>query len=162
MSRATTFPTASRLARFLHHGQVDKAGKPYIGHLERVTTNVMRMFLDYTHAEIDAAWLHDSLEDTFAQSAFLIRAGVSDEAVRIIQALTRGPTTHYLYWIERMARHASISVVRVKLADLEDNMDASRMRERPGEQGVLERIKDRYEPARALLLARMGRGTWHG
>jgi (p)ppGpp synthase/HD superfamily hydrolase len=124
------FPTAARLAGFLHHGQVDKAGKPYIGHLQRVATNLMRMFPDYTLGDVDAAWLHDSLEDTFAHPAFLIGAGVSTEVVHIILALTRPPVMNYLYWIERMVTRASTSVVRVKLADLTDNMDASDARAR--------------------------------
>ena len=51
---------AEVLARCLHHGQKDKAGKPYIEHLEFVVEH-----LDDSTDEMRAvAWLHDSVEDT--------------------------------------------------------------------------------------------------
>jgi hypothetical protein len=43
-------------------------------------------------------------------------------------------------------------VIRIKLADLEDNMEASRM---PRCQKTMERIRTRYEPAKAMLEARL-------
>lgn len=49
---------AKELAHRAHAGQVDKAGRPYIEHVARVTAAVA----DDPEAEA-VAWLHDMLED---------------------------------------------------------------------------------------------------
>ena len=49
---------AEDIARMAHAEQVDKAGQPYIGHIERVAARV-------TSDEAKCvAWLHDVLEDS--------------------------------------------------------------------------------------------------
>jgi (p)ppGpp synthase/HD superfamily hydrolase len=57
-----------------HEWQTDKAGKPYIGHLLRVTSGV-RIESELEAAARMAAVLHDILEDTTVTSADLRSLG---------------------------------------------------------------------------------------
>jgi len=146
---------ARQLAEQYHLGQVDKAGMPYIFHLERVAANLLRRWPDATEDEIAAAWLHDALEDTAATPADLRAAGISDRAIAIIKAVTKPEGINYLDWIETLAASADQSVIRVKLADNEDNRDPVRVAALPG---AAERVATRYEPARVLLEAALQDG----
>lgn len=148
---------AAGLAARLHAAQVDKAGKPYVGHLGRVAAILVRRWPDASADEIDAAWLHDALEDTEASEESLLAAGISPETIRIVRAVTKPEGAEYLSWIGALAASADRSVLRVKLADNEDNRDPARVAALPG---AAERVATRYEPARRLLeegLARLTR-----
>lgn len=54
--------TAERIATAAHAGQVDMAGRPYIGHRARVASLVAELTDDPD--AIAAAWLDDVVEDT--------------------------------------------------------------------------------------------------
>lgn len=154
-----TIPAAERLARQLHANQLDKAGEPYIGHLERTVWYLLEMFPDATEAEIEAAWLHDALEDTDATAEILIAAGVSAQGVVLVQWLTRPSARSrsaytYLFWIKLLCREAPIGVLRVKLADNWDNSNPERVAAIPGGARML---RTRYAPARAVLVEWLGK-----
>lgn len=148
-----TLPDIPALAARLHQGQTDKAGAPYITHLARVAAILQRRWPDATPDEIAAAWLHDSLEDTGATEASLRAEGVSAETVRIVRAVTRPEGSDYLDWIRTLADSRDVSVLRVKLADNEDNRDPARVAALPG---AATRVTTRYEPARLILEAGLG------
>jgi len=141
-------PDIIALASRLHAGQTDKAGHPYVGHLARVAARLVARWPDATRDELEAAWLHDSLEDTEATEASLLAAGVSAETIRIVQAVTRPHGSDYLAWIADLAAAGDISVLRVKLSDNADNSDPARVAQLP--DGAA-RVASRYEPARRLL-----------
>lgn len=141
---------AAALAAKLHAGQVDKAAKPYIEHLARVADILRMRYPDATPAELEAAWLHDALEDTSATAASLLAAGISEKAVEIIRQLTKPHGAVYLDWIVSLVRTGNVSAIRVKLADNEDNQNPDRVAMVPGADRMVE---TRYAPARALLLA---------
>jgi (p)ppGpp synthase/HD superfamily hydrolase len=134
-------PTAILLAAGWHDGQVDKAGRPYILHPLRV----MLAMPDSKH--MIAAVLHDVLEDCDVNPA-LVRTRFGGEIRDAVGALTREDGEPYGTFIERCGAN---SIARtVKLADLADNLDLSR----------LETITDadrsrqsRYVKARDRLLA---------
>lgn len=149
----TARPEIIDLARRLHAGQVDKAGAPYAGHLARVAANLERRWPDAPRDQVEAAWLHDSLEDTEATEASLLAAGVSAETVRIVRAVTRPEGSEYLDWIATLADTHDAAVLRVKLADNMDNSDPVRVAALPG---AAERVTTRYAPARRLLEAGLG------
>lgn len=149
-------PEIIALATRLHAGQADKAGHPYVGHLARVAARLAERWPDATRDEREAAWLHDSLEDTGATEVSLVAAGVSPETVRIVRAVTRPHGSDYLAWIAELAAAGDVSILRVKLSDNADNIDPVRVAQLP--DGA-ERVANRYEPARRLLedgLARAG------
>ena len=140
---------AEDIARTAHAGQVDKAGQPYIGHVERVVANLLRRWPDATDDEVAAAWLHDVIEDTRWNAQALLEAGVSLFATAIVVEVSRLlPLVPYLSWIEQLAGHGSHSAIRVKLADNEDNSAPWRVALIPDGEAKLTR---RYKPARALL-----------
>lgn len=136
---------AQALAERLHAAQTDKGGYPYVWHLAAVVGNLVRRWPDATDDEIDAAWLHDALEDTDATPGSLIAAGVSAEAVRIVQALTRPAGKPYRAWIAELAASGDQSAIRVKLADNKHNSDPARRL--PGSDIVARR----YVPAKQVL-----------
>lgn len=141
-------PEIIALADQLHEGQTDKAGHPYIHHLRRVAERLVARWPDASRDEIEAAWLHDSLEDTEATDASLLAAGVSAETLRIVQAVTRPHGAEYLAWIADIAASRDIPVLRVKLSDNADNSDPARVAELA--DGAA-RVASRYAPARRLL-----------
>jgi len=110
---------AIRLAAEAHSGQRDKAGGPYILHPLR-----MMLTMD-TPAERMVAVLHDIVEDTGWTLEALLREGFPEDIVEAVACLTRQQDESYEAFIERAAQHPLAR--RVKLADLEDNMDARRL-----------------------------------
>lgn len=119
-------PTVAVLQRAIeiaveaHREQVDKAGAPYILHPLRLMLRVMG------NDEMIAAVLHDVVEDTEWTIDRLRREGFSDAVLSAIDCLTRREDETYEQFIERAA--ANPVARRVKLADLEDNMDIRRIR----------------------------------
>jgi (p)ppGpp synthase/HD superfamily hydrolase len=116
--------TAILIATKAHHGQLDKAGQPYILHPLRV------MLRFKTEAERVVAALHDVIEDSrqAIESVTLdsLRwSGLPDHLVAALNALTRREGESYRDFIQRCAKDQI--ALRVKIADLEDNMDMSRI-----------------------------------
>ena len=136
------------LAATLHASQVDKAGRPYIEHLERVMLILKDRWPNASSDEIAAAWLHDALEDTDVTPGSLLAAGVSPETVRIVEAVTRPPGSVYLDWVAGLAANGDKSVIRMKLADNQDNRDPAKVAALPA---AAEMVATRYEPVRRLL-----------
>lgn len=102
-----------------HAGQRDKAGAPYILHPLRI------MIKMENEVEMITAVLHDVVEDTPLTLADLRAEGFFEEIIAAVDHLTRREEEDYDVFIERV-RHNPIAV-RVKLADLEDNMDIRRL-----------------------------------
>ena len=59
MAYSTDVALAEEIAREAHFGAVDKAGKPYIEHPERVAGR-----LEHPRLKV-IAWLHDVVEDSY-------------------------------------------------------------------------------------------------
>jgi (p)ppGpp synthase/HD superfamily hydrolase len=117
-----TMPTledAIALAVEAHRGQRDKAGQTYILHPLRV---MMRL---ETEAERMAAILHDVVEDTPYTLERLRQLGYPEEVLGALDCLTKRDGESYEAFIERVLPHPLAR--RVKLADLEDNMDVRRL-----------------------------------
>jgi len=109
---------AIQLATRLHAGQVDKAGEDYIQHPLRVMQAV-----DGETAKIVAV-LHDTLEDT-AIALSDLEESFGSEVAAAVQALTRSPEEDYFDFIRRVKQNAIATAVKV--ADLHDNMNLSRL-----------------------------------
>jgi (p)ppGpp synthase/HD superfamily hydrolase len=102
-----------------HQGQIDKGGKPYILHPMRV------MFSRKNEVEQIIAVLHDVIEDTDVTLDYLRREGFSEEILSALDALTRRKDESYDEFISRIIINKT--ACHVKLADLNDNMDLSRI-----------------------------------
>ncbi len=114
-----TLEDAIALAVEAHRGQRDKAGQTYILHPLRV---MMRL---ETEAEQMAAILHDVVEDTPYTLERLRELGYPEEVLGALDCLTKREGESYEAFIERVRPHPLAR--RVKLADLEDNMDVRRL-----------------------------------
>jgi len=114
-----TLQDAIGLARQVHHGQLDKAGKPYIEHVLRVVS-----YLDAADDKIVGA-LHDVLEDSAYTAESLRRLGYPERIVRAVECLTKQDDEDYDHYIGRVMQDAIAR--RVKIADLKDNMDMARI-----------------------------------
>jgi (p)ppGpp synthase/HD superfamily hydrolase len=134
---------AKALANRLHADQVDKAGKPYIGHLERVA----KAFPGDWKCQA-AAYLHDALEDCPIAPCDLADAGIDQEVIGAVIAITKQPGEPYQDYLDRVK--ASPIARAVKLADLADNMDISRLPS-PGPRD--HKRLEKYQEAKAFLLA---------
>lgn len=110
---------AIEIAAKAHSGQIDKGGAPYILHPLRVMLNC-----ESEAAKVCAA-LHDVIEDTNITLDDLKAEGFTDEIITILDCLTKRDGESYDYFIDRVLTNET--ACRVKLADLTDNMDLTRI-----------------------------------
>lgn len=115
---------AIALAACSHQGQTDRAGQPYLLHPLRVMLSLGRLA---TEAQRMAAVLHDVVEDTPVTFEQLRALGYPEEVVEAVDALTKRPDEQndYMKAIRRLS--ANPIARRVKLGDLADNLDLSRI-----------------------------------
>ena len=139
------------LAAKAHTGQVEKGCAPYILHPIRV------MLACEGEKEKIVALLHDTLEDTALTAADLRRAGFPEEIVQAVCCLTRGQKEDYMDYIARICENALAA--RVKYADLQDNLDISRI-PNPTEKDFA-RIR-KYEQAMKRITRSIKGGREHG
>jgi (p)ppGpp synthase/HD superfamily hydrolase len=127
---------AIAIAAQAHQNQKDKSGFPYILHPIRV---MMRM-----HSDVDmiVAILHDVVEDTDWTLEQLRAEGFSEEVLQAVAGLTHQENEGYDKFLARIESNAIAR--RVKLADLEDNMDVRRLNALTEKD--LQRLQ-RYHPA---------------
>lgn len=112
---------AFQIAIDAHKGQTDKAGAPYISHPIRVSNRCS------TDDERIVALLHDTIEDTEVTAEYLLMEGFPRNIVDAILSVTRNEDENYEDFIKR-SRLNPIGR-QVKLHDLEDNMDITRLNE---------------------------------
>lgn len=119
MTNMATVEDAVSIAARAHRGQKDKAGAPYLLHPLR-----MMMRMD-TEAAMMAAVLHDVVEDTEWTLERLREAGFSEEVLEAVDCLTHREGESYQEFVERVRTNPIAR--RVKVADLEDNMNVRRI-----------------------------------
>ena len=130
---------ALEIAKKAHAGQVDKAGKPYIDHPMRVAERVKD-----DHDCFVLALIHDVMEDSNITAEELIESGIRAEIVEKAKILTHDKDIPYLEYVNQIK--ADPVATRVKLADLKDNMDISRISSPiPADYERLERYKKAKE-----------------
>jgi (p)ppGpp synthase/HD superfamily hydrolase len=108
------------LAVGAHRGQKDKAGAAYILHPLRL---MLRMETD---TERIVAVLHDVVEDSPYSLEALNKAGYPPEIIEALDCLTRREKEPYATFIERVKTNPL--ALKVKTADLEDNMNIKRFK----------------------------------
>ena len=131
---------AIALARRAHLGQTDKAGKDYIQHPLRVTANCTS-----DNAKIVGV-LHDVVEDSDTTLDDLQQMNFAPEVVEAVALLTKSGDIEYSNYIAQIKNNAIAR--EVKIADLRDNMDLSRIAQ-PGEKDF--KRLEKYRGALAIL-----------
>lgn len=124
----------------LFKGKTDKGGKPYFGHLIRVTENVKPEF-----ARI--AFCHDVIEDCGVDEKWLMNPdfGLMEYEIKAIRTLTRPKGMTYSDYILNIMNTEDLGIMYVKMADLLDNMNLNRLRDMSKKD--IDRVTDRYIPA---------------
>ena len=110
---------ADAIAERFHAGQKDKAGADNISHPRRVATRCK------TNAAKIVALLHDTLEDTEVTLSYLEEQGFSKEITDGVLSVTRQEGETYDDFITRASKN--VIGKEVKIADLQDNMDITRL-----------------------------------
>lgn len=140
-----TLNCAEAIAEYVHFGQVDKQGRPYIEHVQRVAKACQNLSLDQRIAAI----LHDVVEDQQQKiNLETISQLFGRQASHLVETLTRGACYRmgetYPQYIDRIALVPL--AVPIKLADLTDNLDPTR-------GPIPDSLRNKYENAASKLLA---------
>lgn len=136
------YKKALEIAKTAHEGQTDKGGKAYIEHPMRVAESVDTMELK------TIALLHDVLEDTSVKREDLEKAGFTQHIIETVCDLTNDDDSYegYLEYICRLKSNPM--AVSIKMADLRDNMNLSRI-PNPTERDYAR--MEKYKKAYAIL-----------
>lgn len=117
-STMSNLERAIAIAVEAHRGQKDKSGAPYILHPLRVMGRV------HSDTEKIVAVLHDVVEDTQWTFDDLRKEGFTEDVIQAIDFVTKRDGESYENFVRRSATNPLAR--RVKIADLEDNMDIRR------------------------------------
>ncbi len=138
---------ALEISSELFKHDTDKGGLPYILHLLYVYRHV------YTKEEKVIALLHDVIEDKNVSKNDLLEIGFSSKIVDDIDMLTRKNNTDYISYIDKIVKEASKEALEVKLADLKNNIDLTRILNPTVKD--YERVEKRYMPSYEKILNRL-------
>lgn len=137
----TTIPAdedkAAKIAEAVHFGQTDQSGAPYILHpcgvVQQMTELPEYKMLSSREQRVakEAAWLHDTLEDTVLSPADLKAAGFSEEVISVIDSVTSREGEDKDDYYERVKAGGPIAIA-VKVGDLGHNNLPERRESLPG------------------------------
>ena len=130
------------IAYSAHMNQRDKAGRPYFMHPVIVAS---QMDSEY---EICTALLHDVIEDTHVTIEELERE-FPKEIIDAIRLLTHDKRTDYLDYVRELKKNPIAR--KVKLADLNHNLDITRVEDNPYLLKKFMERRKKYEEARRIL-----------
>lgn len=144
MSGVILIERARQLAGTAHHGQFDKAGAPYLGHVRRVAERVETR--GGTPTQVAAAWTHDVVEDT-ATGLNMIRMVLGPEVAILVEALTHRRHEPRKAYYSRILELPD--AVLIKVADIEDNTDEHRLAKL--DPATRSRLETKYQTALKIL-----------
>lgn len=133
---------AMAIAYTAHHGQVDKVGTPYIFH----PIHLAEQMDDELSCTV--ALLHDTVEDTDLTFSDLEREFPA-EVLDALRLLTHESGTDYFEYVRRIKTNPV--AMKVKLADLDHNSDASRCAGAGLPESRLAHWREKYAKARKIL-----------
>lgn len=140
---------AIRFASLAHGDTEDKGKQPFIGHPLRVMARVARDHLMAPEYVLEGAVGHDILEDCPDTERADLAPFFSLKAIDVIVALTKSPDESYFMYIASVKAAGRVDdwIIKVKIADIEDNMDPRRQTKET--RGLIKR----YTEALAILRA---------
>lgn len=136
---------AAELACLAHAHQVDKGGYPYILHPLHLAEQTD------TEEECIVALLHDIVEDTWVSFNFLKGMGFSEKILDALFALTKEKDEPYSHYIARVKKNPL--ALKIKILDLQHNLDVARMRGCNLPNGQIQSLQKRYLNALQYLLS---------
>jgi (p)ppGpp synthase/HD superfamily hydrolase len=114
------FEKAIKIALKAHKGKTDKGGNPYILHPLRIMTS-----MDTLEEKITAI-LHDVIEDSDISVEYLTKHKFPESITNAITLLSKTKNQNYDDYIKEIKKNKLAT--KVKIADLEDNMNLSRLK----------------------------------
>jgi len=137
---------AFKIAFDIHGNQRDRGGDPYLFHVVRVAMSMK------TDEERAAALLHDTVEASATLEAQVdlvrkIRLHFGEAVSKTVLRLTRTEFEPYMDYIRRLSTDKL--AVKVKLADLADNMREERLAKLPDVEA--DQLRAKYGPAYLFL-----------
>lgn len=139
------------LSATMHNTQVDLAGVQYIFHIMRVTENCRQMWGHKDEELLAIAAGHDLLEDTVCSKATIFFE-FGERVHDAIVALSKYEGQTYEEY--QAAVLSNEDAMRVKLADLKDNMDSSRYGHNYDVDKITKRFR-KYSAFDALIRERL-------
>lgn len=131
----------------LFENDLDKSGMPYFLHLTYVYRHVSSI------EEKVVALLHDIIEDKDVSSDDLLEIGFPEKIVQDVLVLTRVRPMEYKDYIDQIIKKGSVEALHVKMVDLENNMDITRIHN--PQMKDYERVEKRYRPAYEKIINRL-------
>lgn len=128
------------LALRAYTGQKDKAGETYILHPLRIMAKMEGA------KEKSVALLHDVIEDSEITARQLLESGIPEDVVDAVEALTKRDGESYEAFLLRVK--ANLLATKVKIADIEDNINVLRLKSLEGKD--LERVAKYHKAWRFL------------
>jgi (p)ppGpp synthase/HD superfamily hydrolase len=147
-----SYHKAVTLVQHLFKDKKDRAGRPYIEHLiyvsDKLKTDVLRT----------VGLLHDLFEDIdgWDYNKLNVEFGFPSRICDLVQILTRDPYEDYSAYIQRIS--TDNEAILVKLADLEHNMQLTRLTKELTEKDI-ERLK-KYHKSYLFLKNKLS--EWYG
>lgn len=133
----STLERAIQIAVQAHANKTDKGGDSYILH-------PLRVMLQLPTEELRIIGvLHDVVEDSDVTFQDLLAEGFTPAVVEALESLTKRRDELYTDFIQRAAAHPLARPVKV--ADLLDNLDESRLRRLPAKETA--RLRAQYKEA---------------
>lgn len=134
---------AMKIAYAAHHGQVDKAGLPYIFHPIHLAEQMD------DEVSCCAALLHDVVEDTDVTMDELAQE-FPEKVIAVLRLLTHEEGVPYIDYVRNIK--ANPIAVKIKLADIAHNSDQTRCVGSDLTEEQLAYWRDKYTKARAILM----------
>ena len=138
---------ALEIVSTLFESDLDKGGMPYMLHIVYVYRHVSSI------DEKVVALLHDVIEDKKVTKEDLIEIGFPSKIVEDVSILTRDKKVDYDNYIDNIIKHGSREALNVKLADLENNMDITRIKNPTVKD--YQRVEKRYVPTHEKIINRL-------
>ena len=133
---------AMKLAYTAHLNQYDLSGTPYIFHSYHIAEQMK------DEISVCVALLHDVIEDTYIEIKDIENI-FPKEVIENLKLLTLNKDIEYFEYINQIKTNPIAKAV--KLADIEHNLDQSRINNKISENKLI-RMKNKYEKAKRILL----------
>ena len=135
---------AMKLAYTAHLNQYDLSGIPYIFHSYHIAEQMK------DEISVCVALLHDVIEDTYIEIKNIENI-FPKEVIENLKLLTLTKDIEYFEYINQIKTNPIAKAV--KLADIEHNLDQSRINNKISENKLI-RMKNKYEKAKRILLGK--------
>ena len=141
------YARARKLVERVFENTFDKGGNPYLDHLYSVASNLEE------EKEKTTGLLHDIIEDKGFHAEDLRKLEFSEEVIEAVLLVSRRKDETYKEFIERILKSNNKLALRVKIADMTNNMDLSRIKN-PTEEDI-RRVEEKYKKEYKRLIKKM-------